>query len=263
MEIVVCIKRVPDTAEAEVTITEDKKDIKKEGLAFEINEWDNYAVEEAVQLKEKFGGNITVVSVGSAESNDIIRRALAMGADRGILLRDEAFDGSDSYAIAKILHGAIKDIKFDLVLTGAQAGDDGCAQVGPTLAELLGIPHATLVTNIEIEDGKAKVRRELEGGLEELLEIELPALFGIQTGINEPRYVSIMGIRKARKKEIVEMGLKDIGLTGDEVGLAGSKTIIEELFIPPVGEGAEIIEGDAAEVSARLAEILKEKGVLA
>ncbi|HEC56957.1 MAG TPA: electron transfer flavoprotein beta subunit/FixA family protein [Candidatus Syntrophoarchaeum butanivorans] len=260
MDIIVCVKRVPDTSEADVVIT--GKDIKKDDLPFEINEWDNYAVEEAVQLKEKFGGTITVISVGDEDANEVIRRGLAMGADEGVRIYDPAIEGSDGVTIAKILAAAIKNMKYDLILTGAQAGDLGEGIVPVALAEMLGIPHATLVTGLEIQDGKAKVKRELEGGLMEVLEIDLPAVIGIQTGINEPRYVSIMGIRKASKKEIKLLGLGDIGLTPEDVGEAGSLTVLEELSVPPVTKVAEIIEGDPAEAASKLAEILKEQGVL-
>jgi electron transfer flavoprotein beta subunit len=155
-------------------------------------------------------------------------------------------------------------VEFDVVLTGIQASDDGHGQVGPILAQLLGIPHAAYVVETEIvEEGKlARVQRELEGGLYEVVEIELPAVFTIQTGINEPRYASILGIRKATKKEIALSGLDDLGLQEDEVGEAGSKTRLEKLFLPPVGERAQILEGSPQEVSAELVGLLKDKGVI-
>jgi electron transfer flavoprotein beta subunit len=261
MEIVVCVKRVPETTEAEIIIDEAGKGIEDKGLAFVINEWDNYALEEAILLKEKFGGSVTVVTVGSEESDEILRKCLAMGADRAIRLTDGAFEDSDARATAGILFEAVRELGFDLVLTGVQAGDDGYGQIGVTLAELLGIPHAALVSSIEIEDGTARVHRELEGGLEELLEIKLPAVLTVQTGINQPRYVSIMGIRKARGKEIKTLGLADVDLEKDEVGVSGSLTRLEGMSLPPVGERAEILEGGLEEVSTGLAEILK-KGSL-
>ena len=162
MDIVVCVKRVPDTSEAEVVIAKEGKTIEERDLVFDINEWDRYAVEEAVQLKEQYGGSVTVVTVGPEEADDTLRRCFATGADRAIRLTDGAFQGSDAATIARILHQVIRDLKFDLVLTGAQASDDGYGQVGPTVAELLQIPHATLVTHIDIIDGQARVQRELE-----------------------------------------------------------------------------------------------------
>lgn len=260
MDIVVCVKRVPDTSEAEVVIAKEGRTIEERNLVFDINEWDKYAVEEAVLLKERLGGSVTVVTVGPEEAEDTLRRCFATGADYAIRLTDKTFEGSDAATTAKILYHVLKDLKFDLVLTGAQASDDGYGQVGPTLAELLGIPHATLVTHIEIIDGKARVHRELEEGLVEVVEVQLPAVLTIQTGINEPRYVSIMGVRKAAKKEIETSGLKDLGLTEDEVGESGSGTKIERLFPPPVTKEAEILQGSPEEVATKLAQILKEKG---
>lgn len=262
MDVIVCIKRVPDTAEAELVITPDEKDIVKDRLVFDMNEWDNYALEEALLMKERYGGSVTLVTVGPEEAAEALRTGLAKGADTAIRLTDDSFTGSDAYATAKILAQAIKDLPYDLILTGAQAGDDGYSQVGQTLAELLGLPHATLVTKIEIEDGKARVHRELEGGLEEVLEVELPAVFTIQTGINVPRYASLKGIRAAFRKGIKVLGASDLGLQPDEVGEIGSKTRLERLFIPPVEKVAEILEGSPDEVSGQLAEILKGRGLV-
>ncbi len=262
MEILVCIKRVPDTSEAEVVIAKDGRRIEEGSLVFDINEWDKYAVEEAVLLKEKLGGSVTVVAIGPEEADDTLRRCLATGADNAIRLTDKAFEGSDALTIARILYQAIRELKFDLVLTGAQASDDGYGQVGPTIAEFLGIPHATLVTHIEIMNGRAKVHRELEEGLEEVVEVQLPAVFTIQTGINEPRYVSIMGVRKAAKKETKTLDLKALGLKEEEVGESGSRVKVERLFLPPVTKETEILQGNPEEVAAKLARIIKDKGGL-
>lgn len=243
-------------------INKTKKGIETDDLVFDINEWDDYALEEAVLLKEKLGGSVTAVTVGAGDADSTLRKCLARGADRAIRLTDKAFEGSDGYATAKILHSAIKDLPFDLILTGAQAGDDGYAQVGPTLAELLGIPHATMVKKIESMEGFVRVNRELEGGLQEIVEAKLPALLTIQTGINEPRYVSIMGIRKAMKKKIKVLGLSDIGLEENETGESGSWITVEKLFIPPVEKEAEILKGGPDEVSSKIVEILKSKGLV-
>ena len=262
MDIIVCVKHVPDTAEAEVTIDPSGRDIKKEGLPFDINEWDNYAIEEALLLKEKHGGKVTVITVGPEEYNETLRKCLAKGADEAIRLYDESFKGSDGYTTAKILYSAIKNMKFDLILTGAMAGDDGYAQVGVTLAELLGVQHASLVKKVEVKDGWVRVNRELEGGLEEVVEVKLPAVLTIQTGINEPRYVSISGIRRAAKKEIKVLGLADIGLKKEEVGEEGSPTKLEKLFVPEITKKVEILSGDLSEVAAKLTNVLREKGVV-
>ncbi len=263
MDIIVCIKRVPETAEADLVIDKGRRGIDTDGLVFSINEWDNYAVEAAIQLKEAQGGTITVISVGPEENNEVLRRALAMGADEAIRLTDPAFEGSDATAMAKVLAAAIRGIPYDLILTGVQADDDGFGAVGVALAQLLGLPYAALVTDISLEGGTLTVHRELEGGLEEVDRVKLPALLTIQTGINEPRYVSIMGIRRVAKKEIAVKGASDLGLSGGEVGIEGSMSQIEELFFPPVGEGAEIIEGTVDEEADVLVKILKERGGIA
>ncbi len=264
MDIIVCVKRVPETAEADIVIDKTGKDIEKGGIVFDINEWDNYAVEEAVLLKEKYGGSVTVVSLGPEEANETLRRALAMGADEAIRLTDSAFAGSDGYAIARALSKAIAPLPYDLILTGVQAEDDGYGQVGPTLARILGIHHATVVNGIEnIEGGTARTHRELEGGLEEVMDLKLPAVLTIQTGINEPRYVSIMGIRKVAKKEIKTLDLSDLAMKPDEAGEAGSRTLIERVFLPPMGEGAQMLEGTVDEIAGRVVSIVREKGGVA
>jgi len=263
MNIIVCIKRVPDTTEADIFIDKSGKDIDKSGLVFDLNEWDSYAIEEAILLKEKLGGTVTVLSMGGEEVNESLRKCLAMGADDAIRLADPAFNGSDGFATAKVLAEAISKIPYDLILTGTQAEDDGYGQVGAAVAELLGIPHASLVNRLEVHEKKVKARRELEGGLEEVVEVDLPALLTIQTGINEPRYVSIMGIRKVAKKEIKALRASDLNLKQEEVGPSGSDIRLEKVFLPPVGEGAEILEGKPEEVALRVFNILKDKGGLA
>jgi electron transfer flavoprotein beta subunit len=263
MNIVVCVKRVPETADADVSIDKSGKDIDKSGLVFDLNEWDSYAIEEAILLKEKFGGTVTVLSMGGEESNESLRKCLAMGADDAIRLTDPAFNGSDGFATARILSEAIRKIPYDLILTGTQAEDDGYGQVGVVLAELLGIPHAALVNRIEAQDKMMKVHRELEGGLEEVFEIDLPAVLTLQTGINEPRYVSIMGIRKVAKKEIKTFGTSDLSLKPEEVGFSGSNIQLEKVFLPPSGEGAAMLEGKPEEIATKVFEILKDKGGLA
>jgi electron transfer flavoprotein beta subunit len=262
LDVIVCVKHVPETAEAELKIDASGKDIEKSGLVFDINEWDNYALEEAVRIKEKFGGTVTVITVGQEESDNTLRKCLAHGADKAIRMTDQKFINSDAYATAKILFSVIRNMRFDLILTGAQAADDCNAAVGPILAEFLSIPHVTLAKKIEFSGGNVIVTRELEEGLEEQLEVKLPALFTVQTGINEPRYVSVMGIRKASQKEIKVMGLKDIGLNEWEVGEAGSWLKIKELYLPPVEKQAEFLKGNPDEIAAKIVEILKSKGVV-
>jgi electron transfer flavoprotein beta subunit len=262
LDIIVCVKHVPETAEAELKIDATGKTVEKTGLVYDINEWDDYALEEAVRIREKHGGTVTAITVGADDSDSTLRKCLARGADKAIRLTDQKFEGSDSYAIAKILHATIKTLHFDLILCGVQSGDGGYAMVGPILAEMLNIPHATMVKKIELLAGSAKINRELEGGLEEQIEIRLPALFAVQTGINEPRYVSIMGIRKAMQKEIKLMSLTDTGLTENDVGTLGSWIRPEKLYIPPVEKQAEFLKGTPDEVAAKITEILKSRGLI-
>jgi electron transfer flavoprotein beta subunit len=262
VDIIVCVKRVPETTEADVVIEKSGRDIDKSGLVFDLNEWDRYAVEEAILLKEKQGGKVTVLTVGEEKSYESLQKCLAMGADDAIRLTDPAFNGSDGYATAKVLAEAIRKINYDLILTGAQAEDDGYGQVGVVLAEMLGIPHAALVNRIEVQDNHVKVHRELEGGLEDVFEILLPAVLTIQTGINEPRYVSLLGIRKAAKKEIKVIRASDLDLKAGDIGPAGSDIRLEKVFLPQVGEGAEILEGKPEEVALKIFDILKDKGGL-
>ncbi len=255
MDLIVCIKRVPQTAEAEVKVDASGKDIIKDRLTFDINEADSYALEEAILLKEKFGGAITAISLGPSEADDTLRIALAKGADNAIRIKADDFGELDGFKTAALLKEVIKDIKFDALFTGCMATDDSYYQVGPILAELLGVAHATLVSKLEITEQTADVHRELEGGLIEHLGMSLPAVFAVQTGINEPRYASLIAIRRAAGKEIKVVGKAEIR---SEPALY---TKLEELFVPPVGKRAEILTGSADEVATRTAEIIKEKGL--
>ena len=260
MEILVCVKRVPDTAENEIEISKDGSDIERDDLVYSVNEWDNYAVEEAIQLVDRVGGSVTVVSLGDEDSEEVVRREMAMGANNGILLSDDAFARSDGKGIATVLKAAVAKGNYDLILTGAQA-DDGAGQVGGMLAAMLDVPYASLVNHIEVLDGKKlKVGREIEGGNQELNEIEYPCVLSIQTGINEPRYVGIRGIRKVASVEIPVWGASDLGIGAESLGPAGARVKRLDYFVPELGEGAEILEGGAEDVAAKLIELLKAKG---
>ena len=256
MDLIVCIKRVPQTAEAEVKVDASGKDIVKDRLTFDMNEADSYALEEAILQKEKSGGTITAISLGPEAAEDTLRIALAKGADNAIRVRAEDFGELDGFKTAALLKEVIKDIKFDAIFTGCMATDDSYYGVGPILAEMLDVPHATLVSKIEVADQTVHVNRELEGGLIEHLQMSLPAVFAVQTGINEPRYASLIAIRRAAGKDIRIIGKADIP---SEPGL---NTTLEELFVPPVGKRAEILTGTADEVAARTAGIIKEKGII-
>ena len=260
MEILVCVKRVPDTAENEIEVNSDGTDVERDDLVYSVNEWDNYAVEEAIQIVGKAGGSVTVVSVGDEDAEEVIRREMAMGADNGLHLSDEAFEGADGKGVAAILKAAVEKGNYDVIFTGAQA-DDGAAQVGGMLAAMLDVPFASLVNSIEVlDDKKLKVGREIEGGNQELNEIDLPCVLSIQTGINEPRYVGIRGIRKVASVEIPVLGASDLGLAPESTGDAGAKVKRVDYFVPEFGEGAEILEGSAEEISEKLIEYLKAKG---
>ena len=260
MEILVCVKRVPDTAENEIEVAGDGRDIERDDLVYSVNEWDNYAVEEAIQIVDKVGGSVTVVSVGDEDAEEVVRREMAMGANNGILLSDDAFEGSDGKGIATLLKAAVDKGSYDLILSGALA-DDGAGQVGGMLAAILDVPYASVVNYIEtLDDKKLKVGREIEGGNQELNEIDLPCVLSIQTGINEPRYVGIRGIRKVASVEIPVWGASDLGLAADSVGATGAQVKRLDYFVPEFGEGAEILEGGMEEVAEKLIELLKAKG---
>ena len=253
MNIAVCIKRIPKTAEADIFIEKDGKDIKKDHLVFYLNDWDGYAVREAALLKEKYGGEVTAITVGPEESKEILTRCLAMGADRA--LRIEEPPVQDDHLIANILSRVIKNQSFDLILTGVQTEDVNCGQVGVSLAQMLGLQHAAIVNHVEILGEKAIVRRELEGGIEEVVELKLPAVLTIQTGINEPKYVSLSALLDAEDKETKDIGLEEIGIASGE----SVNTKIDQVFFPPVGKMAEILKGNPEEVVTQLTEILKKK----
>ena len=260
MEILVCIKRVPDTSENEIEVNRDGTDIERDDLVYSVNEWDNYAVEEAIQIRDKVGGSVTVVSVGDEEAEEVLRRQMAMGADKGVLLSDDAFEGSDGKGLATILKAEVEKGNYDLILTGAQA-DDGAGQVGGMLAAMLDLPSAALVNFIEVvDDTKIKIGREISGGNQEMYEIDLPCVLSIQTGINEPRYVGIRGIRKVASIEIPVHGTGDLGIAPEAVGESGAKTKRLDYFVPELGEGAEILEGSTDEIIDKLIEFLKAKG---
>ena len=261
MEILVCVKRVPDLAENEINVADGGADIGREDLVYAVNECDNYAVEEAIQIVERVGGNVTVVSLGDADAEEVVRREMAMGAGSGLMLRDDAFAGADGLGIATILKAAAQKGSYDLILTGVQA-DDGAAQVGGMLAALLDQPYASLVNMIEVNDGGLRIGREIEGGSQELSEIDLPCVLSIQTGINEPRYVGIRGIRKVASVEIPVLDAAALGLDPATVGAAGARVKRVDYFLPPVGVGAEMLTGSTEEVATQLVELLKAKGGL-
>ena len=260
MEILVCIKRVPDSSENEIELNSEGCDIDKDDLVYSVNEFDNYVVEEAIQIVDKVGGSVTVVSVGEEDDEEVLRREMAMGAEKGVLLSDESFKNSDGLGISHILKSYITKNNFDLIMTGAQA-DEGAGQIGGMVAALLDMPFASLVNKIEtIDEKKLKIGREIEGGNQEINEIEMPCVLSIQTGINEPRYVSIRGIRKVASVEIPTLSASDISIEDGVFGESSAKLKKIEYFQPELGDGAEMLEGSDEEVAEKLIELLKAKG---
>jgi electron transfer flavoprotein beta subunit len=260
VEILVCAKRVPDLSENEIGLNSAGTDIERDDLVYSVNEPDNYAVEEALQIVDRAGGHVTVVTVGDDEDEEVLRREMAMGASHAVLLSDAAFKGSDGKGIASILKGFVEKGKYDLILTGVQA-DDGAAQVGGMLAAMLDYPFASLVNSIEVmEGGTLRIGREIEGGSKEINEITLPCVLSIQTGINEPRYVGMRGIRQVASVEIPTYDAFDLGVSPDAVGEAGAKVKRLDYFVPPEGKGAEMLEGSDEKTAEKLLEMLKTKG---
>jgi electron transfer flavoprotein beta subunit len=260
MRIAVCIKQVPDT-EARLRVSRDGRWLEEEDLPFVINESDEYALEEGLRLAEATGGEVVVVSLGPDRVKDALRKALAVGAARAVHLKDPAFAGGDAVATARALAAAVRRESFDLVLTGSQSDDVGYAGTGSLLAGHLGWPHVWLVMGVALDEGNksAKVTREMESGMNEIVRVQLPAVLEIQAGINHPRYASLKGIMAAKKKEVAELGPGDLGLDAGEVGLAGSRLEIVSVALPAAGTGAQILAGTAKEAAVALVDKLRKE----
>jgi electron transfer flavoprotein beta subunit len=260
MRIAVCIKQVPDS-EARLRVAASGDWIEESDTQFVINESDEYALEEALTIAEKDGGEVVVFSLGPERVREALRKALALGASRAVHLKDEAFHGGDSAAVGRALAAAIKGEDFDLVLTGSQSGDLGFSATGSVIAGNLGWPHAWLVMGVEIEEsgGKARVTREMESGVNEIFRISLPAVLEVQAGINRPRYASLKGIMQAKKKEIADLSPADLGLDSSAVGRAGSGLETVSISFPESGGGARMINGEPAECARQLVELLQKE----
>jgi electron transfer flavoprotein beta subunit len=249
-------------SENEIELTGTGNDIERSDLVYSINESDNYAVEEAIQIVAHIGGNVTVVTIGDEDDEEVLRREMAMGAKRGVLLSDATFKGSDGRGIASILGAFVKKSKFDLILTGVQA-DDGAAQVGGMLAAMLDYPYASLVNAIEVLPGnKLNVSREIEGGSKELNEIDLPCVLSIQTGINEPRYVGMRGIRQVASIPIPTPDATELGVDLQSVGNLAAKVKRIDYFVPVPSKGAEMLRGSPEEIMDIVIQRMSAKGVL-
>ena len=261
MEILVCVKRVLDTSENEIELNREGTGIELDEAVYSINEPDNYAVEEALQIVARVGGKVTVVTVGGEDDEEVLRREMAMGAQQGVLLSDAAFNGSDAKGVATILKSFVQKGAYHLILTGVQA-DDGGAQVGGMLAAMLDYPFASLVNSIEVLPGKLKIHREIEGGNREVNEIELPCVLSIQTGINEPRYVGMRGIRAVASVPISTYGASELQIDPGTVGKLAAKVKRLDYFVPTLGKGAEMLDGGREDNVERVTELIAAKGGL-
>lgn len=257
MKILVTVKQVA-ALDDEFEMRDDGRDVDEDFFEEDLNEFDHYSVEEALLIKEAAGDDaeVVIVTVGDEDTDDALRTALAKGADRGIRVWDDSLADADGVAIARVLAKVVEREQPDMVFTGAQSSDFGSAVTGMALAGLMGWPHAAVVCALEYSpgDNTATLRRELEGGLEEIMTIRCPAVLSIQLGINEPRYASLRGIKQAKQKPVDELTLDDLGLGDDDVAPASR---VRRMYAPEKGQ-AELITGSAAEQASRLAEIIKE-----
>lgn len=247
MNILVCLKQTFDTEER---IAIEDGQISEDGVEFIINPYDEYAVEEAIRLRDEHGGEVTVITVGPERAEQALRTAMAMGADKGIIVEDEDLESADEYSIARVLAAVIEDLEYDIILGGYMAVDDGSAQVGPRLAELLGIPHISTITKLTVDGETVEVEKDVEGDTE-YIQSKLPILVTAQQGLNDPRYPSLPGIMKAKKKPLERMDLDDLDL--DEDDLEG-KTETLEIFLPPEKEAGKILDG---ELDAQVKELVQ------
>lgn len=250
MKIVVAIKQVP-VRDSQLRVAADGKWIQEGDLSFEINEPDAYALEEALQIKEKHGGEVVALCAGPERATSTIREALAKGADRAIHIQEENLNTLDTLGVARLLAAALKDESPDLILTGLQSDDLGYGQTGVVLAELLGRPHGTLIMQVEVNGGAIRVKRELEDGWFQYVTMPLPAILTIQSGINKLRYATLMGIKKAKSKEIKAVTAGELG------GVAAPAAVIERIYLPVKSKQTQILDGDAKTAAAKLVEKLK------
>jgi len=250
LNIVVCLKQVP-AKDAPLAIAEGGTWIRETDIAFEMNEPDSYALEEALRLKEKHGGEVIALSLGPERVKQTIKEALAKGADRAIHVVDNQFFALDPLATAKSLAAAIQKEKFDLILTGLQSDDHGFGQTGVLLAAVLGLPHATLIMQIDVAEGRMKLKRELEAGWFQWVEAPLPAVLTIQSGINKVRYATLKGIMAAKKKEIAAISRESLGVTSEPTQR------LERIYVPQKTKKTEFLSGTPKEAAAKLVEKLR------
>ncbi len=253
LKIIVCLKQVP-ARDAVLRLNATQTWIDVSDIGFEINEPDIYALEEALRLKEKQGGEVVICCLGPARAQQAIKEALAKGADRALHLDHPAFEGLDAQGMALAMARAIKKESPDLILTGLQSDDYGFAQTGVILAELLGLPHSTIIMEIQINQKMLKVKRELEGGWFQWIELPMPALLAIQSGINKPRYATLKGIMAAKTKPILKLTPESLSLASGD--LAPRQKILR-VYVPPKASRVEYLEGTPKEIAAKLVDKLK------
>jgi electron transfer flavoprotein beta subunit len=260
MNIIVCIKQVPETTE--VKINPETNTLIREGVPSIVNPFDENAIEAALQLKEKHGGKITVITMGPPQAAEALKTSIAMGVDEAFLVSDRAFAGSDTWATSYTLAQTIKKIgDYNLILCGKQAIDGDTAQVGPGIAEWLNLPQVTFGVRIEIDGDKAKIERLLEE-VNEVVETPLPAVVTVVKQINEPRMPSLRGMMKAKKAEIKTLKAADLSADDKNIGLNGSPTQVVKIFTPPPKGGGEILEGEPAETVDKLISKIKERKII-
>ncbi len=258
MNIIVCIKQVPETTE--VRINPETNTLIREGVKSIINPFDMYAIEEAVRLKEKFGGKAIALTMGPPQAEAALREAISMGIDEGYLVCDRAFAGSDTWATSYTLAGAIKKIgQFDLIICGKQASDGDTAQVGPGIATHLDLPQVTYVKKVEEATATSlKLERMMEEGFE-IIQTPLPCLITVVKEINEPRIPSLKGMMRAKSAKITALGQKDLDLDPQSIGLCGSPTQVVKIFTPPQRVGGQILNGEPEEVAEKLVKLIKDE----
>lgn len=249
MKIAVCIKQVP-TRDWQPRLNDARTWIREQDATYEMNEPDAYALEESLRLKETHGGEVVVCSAGPARVAQVIREALARGADRAIHVEDEGLASADAFAIAEALAAAMKEEAFDLILTGLQSDDQGFAQTGVIVAERLGLPHATIIMEVQVQGSNLRVKRELEGGWFQWVSMPLPAVLTIQSGINQLRYATLKGIMAAKKKEVRKAPVP--------AGLASRQTIAS-LYVPEKTKKTQLISGSPADAARELVRRLREE----
>jgi len=260
MKMAVCIKQVPAT-ESKIKPSSDGKEIERAGLSYVVNPYDEFGVEEALRIKEKFNeGSVTVVTLGQERGSEALRTCLALGADQAVHIKDDRLEGGDAYTVALVLAAVLKKENYDIIFFGKQAVDDDNGAVGIHVAELMGLPHVAVINKLDLkqEEGRAIASRQIEGATE-IVEVQLPAVFTCQKGLNEPRYASLPGIMKAKQKPLATLTLDDLGLDEESVGAKGAKLKVTCIDAPEERTTGNILDKDPAESVEELVRLLRDE----